>query len=479
MHTDNRCRKVHMKVLFFLFLVVLGQTELRAEVDLKLRSYEYLAENPWTDHVQHTAKLFQLLPVSSFLEFGMGEGTKFYLDQCDHVTSVETLGRLGRSIHERCYQQCLSLYKNYPNWNPLLYDCSSDICEAVDMVHEFQIDPAVIDPTYLEEIKELCDDLFAKRSYDVVLVDPGLILQGDIINELFDRTDIIVAHDFNGNSQLYGWYKIKTPAHYQLIHFTEGEGTAFWIKKTRGELIHQLQTLLRNASPDLKERATPLSMKVSVIIPCYFKHFALLPELLTYYVNQTVLPDEVVISLSESDRVSQDTIRAIETNSWPFSLKLVCSKEKLTAGQNRNVACKNSSGDLIICQDADDIPHPQRVEIIKHHFENYEIDHLLHFWIPSNVSFQRYDVNQIAEFGRYFKVYDEAINCFKVGDSTNGNCSFRKEVFQLIQWSDIPQAGEDVQFNYNVYQLFKNKVIFKLPLLYYRKTYSTFGNNLF
>lgn len=70
-------------------------------------TYEYLKSSNWTDHVQSFEKLFQIMEVKSFLEFGVGKGTKYFLDNCKQVTSVELV------IHDRIvdivpwYKSCL------------------------------------------------------------------------------------------------------------------------------------------------------------------------------------------------------------------------------------------------------------------------------------------------------------------------------------------------------------------------------------
>ena len=45
------------------------------------------------------------------------------------------------------------------------------------------------------------------------------------------------------------------------------------------------------------------TLKTSIIIPCHPKHAQYLYELLKFYENQTILPNEVVISLSEANQV--------------------------------------------------------------------------------------------------------------------------------------------------------------------------------
>jgi len=94
--------------------------------------------------------------------------------------------------------------------------------------------------------------------------------------------------------------------------------------------------------------------------------------------NQTVLPDEVVISLSEIDKLNPALIKKFENKKYPFPVKLIKHRELLWAGPNRNSACEHAIGDIFICQDADDLPHPQRIEIIKYFFENFDVNHLIH-----------------------------------------------------------------------------------------------------
>ena len=104
----------------------------------------------------------------------------------------------------------------------------------------------------------------------------------------------------------------------------------------------------------------------SVIIPCFYGHFKHLDELMNALCNQTVLPDEVVISLSEIDKLNPALIKKFENKKYPFPVKLIKHRELLWAGPNRNSACEHAIGDIFICQDADDLPHPQRIEIIKY-----------------------------------------------------------------------------------------------------------------
>ncbi len=220
----------------------------------------------------------------------------------------------------------------------------------------------------------------------------------------------------------------------------------------------------------LEKRATPLHLKPSVIIPCHPDHFPLLDRLLTSYKDQTRRPDEVIVSLSESVFVSANQIDALEGKDWGFVFKIVKHKGRVVPGGNRNAACQASIGDLIICQDADDLPHPQRVEIIAFLFENYQLDHLLHQWIPSSKSFQPISMDSVEDSACAFQYYSK----IDIVDIHNGSVSFLRDVFSKVHWKPIAFISEDVMFNQHAYAFCKNKAVLKLPLIQYRFELSTF-----
>lgn len=223
-----------------------------------------------------------------------------------------------------------------------------------------------------------------------------------------------------------------------------------------------------NVLSSLTERSSKHEIKVSVIIPCYYKHFNLIPTLLKYYVKQTVLPDEVVISLSECHKVPNASILKVSKNKWPFTLKILKSTEQLSSGQNRNRASAGSSGDLLIYQDADDIPHPKRVELIKYIFEKYKVNHLIHCWDHIENDFPAYNVKEIVNLCQYCESYVDVAN---LGVWIhNGNIAISRSVYKSIQWPEF-HGGEDVIFNKRVYEKFPFKVVMNAALLHYRPSY--------
>ncbi len=216
-------------------------------------------------------------------------------------------------------------------------------------------------------------------------------------------------------------------------------------------------------------------LKVSVIIPCHYGHAKHLYALLRILENQTLLPDEVVISLSESHKVLPIIFDMLQQEKWSFPIVLVTSEEQLYAGQNRNRACEHAMGDVFICQDADDIPHPQRVEIIKYIFQRYDPDHLMHQYVfqyyGASISFQYHTTLDRAVLFNPKKRKD----AWKMG-FTNGNVAINRRVFNTIKWGNN-RRGQDTIFNNEVYAHFEKPVALKIPLLVYRVFLSSAEEN--
>ena len=216
-------------------------------------------------------------------------------------------------------------------------------------------------------------------------------------------------------------------------------------------------------------------MTTSVIIPCTSCHFKHLFELLQCYQNQTCLPNEVVISLSETQLLHDGQIDDLEQFPWSFRLQIIRDIEKRSAGENRNIACAHATGDIFLCQDADDIPHPQRVEIIKYIFEKYRVDHLIHKWglsAPRQEEFElvryRFSTIPILSFTKYSDVparFDRI---------HNGNICLLSKVANKIHWESNFIADKDIEFNKEVYKQFRHNIFIPIELVMYRQGLSSF-----
>jgi glycosyltransferase involved in cell wall biosynthesis len=129
-------------------------------------------------------------------------------------------------------------------------------------------------------------------------------------------------------------------------------------------------------------------MKIGVAIPCYYGHIHRLTNLLDSIENQTFKPDKVVIS-------SSSTKELFETKQYSFPLEIIITEEHKNAAQNRNIAAsKLNDMDYITFMDADDIMHPQRIEILLKIFQETECDIILHNYFVDNSKFEHiYNIN--------------------------------------------------------------------------------------
>ena len=216
----------------------------------------------------------------------------------------------------------------------------------------------------------------------------------------------------------------------------------------------------------LDPRSKPVELKTSIIIPCHSKHVQHLPAMLQCLAEQTVVPDEVVICFTNS----QVSTAPVIAPGYPFEVRLVFTDRTYPANA-RNTACEQSSGDLLICQDADDIPHPRRVEIIKHLFEHYYIELLLHRWAPSSELFEPYTVEGSIPLAHSIDRYGEVELQFDF--IHNGSPAMLKAVAQRVKWPPTP-LREDMMFNAEAFRYFPHKVVLDERLVIYRFELSSY-----
>ena len=76
-----------------------------------------------------------------------------------------------------------------------------------------------------------------------------------------------------------------------------------------------------------------------------------------------------MISLSQVENLNEQDLTALESAPWPFRVQIIRRQGVFMEGANRTTAAQHCSGEVILCVDADDIPHPQRVEAVLQLFE--------------------------------------------------------------------------------------------------------------
>ncbi len=230
------------------------------------------------------------------------------------------------------------------------------------------------------------------------------------------------------------------------------------------------------------ELAAECGLTAGVAIPCYYKHFRYLPSLLESLTQQTRLPEQVVISLSQVELLASGDIDSLESIHWPFQLTIIRRTGVFMEGSNRTTAAKHSATDIVLCIDADDIPHPQRVEAVMQLFEEIPeaavvlcghaycpgesvvCDPAIPFYSPEDYGAIRFDLgpmtwiklNQIEDL----QLWDTGIH--------NGSPSIRRSILEDadVFWTDL-KNGADQEFNRKTMLKYQQTYMIQLPLLHY------------
>ena len=210
---------------------------------------------------------------------------------------------------------------------------------------------------------------------------------------------------------------------------------------------------------------------ISVVIPCHSNHFIYIENLLSELSNQSLIPNQVVVSVSSANSQTKKGINElIANNSYPFELRILISEEEILAGPNRNKGCRFAKGEIIIFQDADDLPHPQRCEIINEIFMTENTSIVLHDWIDTKIDFTKdlFDVKSVK------RIKFEDFKFFSNHKVQFGCPSIKKNVLTTNRWPNV-YPGEDQVFLRSVLKVFEYGIYLPYPLIKYRQEFSCGG----
>lgn len=231
----------------------------------------------YTEHVAHIKRVFRKLHINTFMEFGVGFSTKFFMDHVDKVISVEFV---TPGTGPEWMKYCLDLYRDCKKWMPITYFSGKDLdtkwapnkymgVESVFKAAAYQPvnlkSYAFIDPSFLDDLTRFVDKQVAENKIDMAFVDCGICIRGYLVQVLFNKVPIIAAHDVSPLetrvlNDVYGYGRIQVPDNYIEIFISYGMGTSFWIENREeyAEIIQDLQKYSIPPSSDnnqkLKER---------------------------------------------------------------------------------------------------------------------------------------------------------------------------------------------------------------------------------
>lgn len=232
-------------------------------------------------------------------------------------------------------------------------------------------------------------------------------------------------------------------------------------------------------------------MKLSLVIPSTPNHFKYLDCIIQNYLNGTVKPDEIIVSISNSHQINSSLIENLEKKYGEIygNLKIIKHVRTIQEGPNRGEGTKISQHELISYHDSDDIPHPQRIEIIKYFFEKFDILHLNHSY-RFETGFDFIDKDSIkyispvdlynSHFGenntfttRPLDLYPDPNNksygCMSGFCVCGGPTTIRRNVLEKIFWNDERILSYDYDFCMDVLFTFKKSMIIDSPLIWYNK----------
>jgi hypothetical protein len=232
---------------------------------------------------------------------------------------------------------------------------------------------------------------------------------------------------------------------------------------------------------------------ISLFIPTIPNHIKFLDEILFTYLNKsTVIPEEIVVSVSNYATIPPDILLPIIEKYQ--NVKFILHDKVMLAGPNRQVSKDFCSGDIIVYHDSDDLPHIQRLEIIKHFFDNYDISHLNHSYDnKTEYNEDLIDVSKInfitsEVFNDYFFPNNILEECTKIVNgygydnfpSHGGAIAIKKEVLNHVKWKDRGElnyspgwdnysykGAEDYEFNMETTFLLKQSMMIDSKCYFY------------
>jgi hypothetical protein len=197
----------------------------------------------YADHPALFNEIFKEMKVRDFLQFGVDDSTKYFLDSCNKVFSVEFV---TNGCGPDGIKRCLDLYRKYSNWVPIVYFTgysgetnwapykylgSEAIYKAISYHCATHKHYASIDDLYLHELKSFIGNLARYHKIDIAYVGTTAYIHGDLVQILFDKVPVIVANNTGcrtGGDDLYGYSRVATPDDYEEIAF---DGVTVWVKQ--------------------------------------------------------------------------------------------------------------------------------------------------------------------------------------------------------------------------------------------------------
>ena len=231
-------------------------------VELQQITYGWLRKNDpdQGEHLPYLREIFVDCKDKTMLQFGISCLTKYFLDNCKKVISLEfiTHGFGPSAITDwlAFYKSCSNLipiayltgYQGGTDWAFFKYFGSDSIYRATVYQAEHNQSYLQVDPKYLEEFEFFLDNLTKRNKFEFAFVSPlGTVTRGDLVQVLFGKVPIIMIGSASSRIEKrpdsYGYREIITPDDYVEIQLPKN--TVVWVSKAPqySDLIDRLQNM--------------------------------------------------------------------------------------------------------------------------------------------------------------------------------------------------------------------------------------------
>ncbi|HUT64038.1 MAG TPA: glycosyltransferase family A protein [Anaerolineae bacterium] len=219
-----------------------------------------------------------------------------------------------------------------------------------------------------------------------------------------------------------------------------------------------------------------------MLIPCTPEHFIYLNRVIYAYLEGSKVPHEIVIVLSDCNKVP-DIYKVVFEQQFP-NVKVSYYPKLLYTGAACSLGEKHCTGDIIMIQAADDLPHHLRVAVVENYFETYDIVALNHSYYGRNMM-EYYGIETLEDKFDYtetkavqpWELYKHHFEDGNIHDVYGQNCGFhvaagticyRKEIVGKFTWSN-KKHGQDTITCKRILHHFKKSIVIDAPLYYYFK----------
>jgi len=209
-------------------------------------------------------------------------------------------------------------------------------------------------------------------------------------------------------------------------------------------------------------------MKVSFCITCYSGDVHLLNNLLITLEEQTKAPHEIVVSSSGLYDLDLPKELVIDGKSVP--VVGTNSKERLIQSVSRNRAVRQSSGDILIFFDVDDIPHPQKIEVTQNIFSKGEVEALVHTYSQNQASFEPVTSEKVIRIAGKNPTCTNLLEPQKDSSIHHAHIAVKREILEEVLFNETFEyyRSEDGKFCQDLFDAGVKIYYLHEPLVDYR-----------